>query len=50
MSKSDGDHAFPQPYPMPAGSGMSLRDYFAGQALTGLLVYSGALSFREISK
>ena len=36
MSKRDGGPAFPQPYPMPAGSGASLRDYFAGQALEGM--------------
>ena len=41
MSKKDGGPAFPLktselPY-RPAFDGMSLRDYFAGQALAGLL-------------
>jgi hypothetical protein len=33
MAKSDEEPAFPRPY----ADGMSLRDYFAGQALAGTL-------------
>ena len=35
----DGGSAFPvgQPYAAPADRGMTLRDWFAGQALTGLI-------------
>jgi len=45
MSKKDGGSAFPghtidgRPTP-----GISLRDYFAGQAVTGTLVASGDLN------
>lgn len=42
MSKNDGDPAFPRPATPNTGAlaqeGMSLRDYFAGQALVGLIV------------
>ena len=36
-SNDDGGPAFPQPIVRPSGNihGMSLRDYFAGQALEG---------------
>lgn len=43
-TKNDGGQAFPQPLTFDAGGiaiaaypGMSLRDWFAGQALAGLL-------------
>lgn len=38
MSKPDGGPAFPSEFAASADrSGMSLRDWFAGQALTGIL-------------
>ena len=44
MAQSDGGPAFPRPYSQLASGeqvweqdGMSLRDWFAGQALTGIL-------------
>lgn len=40
MSEKDGGAAFPNitpDMPVDGGPGMSLRDYFAAQALTGLL-------------
>lgn len=43
MAKPDGGTAFPRPYiPTPSGDvsyrdGMTLRDYFAGQALIALV-------------
>ena len=47
MSRSDGGPAFPRPHsetgnyahtsPQAAQGGMTLRDYFAGQALAGML-------------
>lgn len=37
---NDGGSAFPEPLHAQCG-GMSLRDYFAAQALTGLLAFSG---------
>lgn len=38
--RTDGGPAFPaQPDADPAGWGMSLRDYFAGQALIGLTLH-----------
>lgn len=43
--KNNGGPAFPQMEPgsaYPNGTGMSLRDWFAGQAMTGLL--AGAYS------
>lgn len=45
--KNDGGPAFPEPplehdhYWHPGTQGMSLRDWFAGQALAGLLANSG---------
>jgi len=46
MNRNDGGSAFPHdPYSGPTG-GMSLRDYFAGQALTGVMnmIMSAALN------
>lgn len=44
MSIDTGGPAFPSVLPTPLGdfklTGMTLRDYFAGQALTGMLAYS----------
>ncbi len=38
MNKNDGGPAFPSPYSrIDSNPGMSLRDYFAAAALTGLL-------------
>ena len=42
-TKNDGGQAFPYQYTYPSGDeeyheGMSLRDYFAGQAMMALLV------------
>lgn len=42
MSTNDGGPAFPCPHladQFPATGGMSLRDWFAGQALTGMLAF-----------
>ncbi len=42
MNADDGGHAFPR-----SGSaqwGMTLRDYFAGQALTGILAHPKTIS------
>lgn len=45
MDKKDGGPALPcetyQGTPVPGGDGMSLRDYFAGQALVGIASLSG---------
>lgn len=42
MSTQDsGGYAFPQADPEPGKRGMSLRDYFAGQALAGFLALHG---------
>lgn len=42
MSKNDGGYAFPRKSLMhPDISGMTLRDYFAGQALAGICANSG---------
>lgn len=38
--RKDGGTAFPTPYPGGAAPGMSLRDWFAGQALAGFLAGS----------
>ena len=38
MAQNDGGPAFPGPY---GSDGMSLRDWFAGQALAGLLSQEG---------
>jgi hypothetical protein len=42
VSARDGGPAFPVPDSMPGdgvgGAGMTLRDYFAGQALAGLIM------------
>lgn len=43
---NDGGPAFPRPYScqnIPAQRGMSLRDYFAGQALAGMLAANGVM-------
>lgn len=43
MSKPNGGPAFPPSWrsaPKDGLGGMSLRDYFAGQALTGILAWS----------
>lgn len=42
--KNDGGHAFPNVYHLRTGEeisppGMTLRDYFAGRALTGLFAF-----------
>ena len=37
MSKDDGGAAFPYEHSRSIAKGMRLRDYFAGQALTGLM-------------
>lgn len=37
-SEKNGGPAFPSEYKHPPYSGMSLRDWFAGRALTGLLM------------
>ena len=40
MSKDDGGPAFPHPYQhgvLPASTGMTLRDWFAGQAIPGII-------------
>lgn len=45
MDKIDGGAAFPRVVPLSIDrayeSGMSLRDYFAGQAILGILHYEG---------
>ena len=41
MSKNDGGPAFPIVRHYNDSSGMSLRDYFAGQALAGLMANDG---------
>ena len=57
MSKNDGGSAFPLQTEYldgvlyPAVPGMSLRDWFAGQALAGLMTYSqasGAPSIEDV--
>ena len=35
--KNDGGPAFPRPYMVSGTPGMSLRDWFAGQAMVGLM-------------
>lgn len=45
MSDKDGGQAFPGEDHPDRTTGMSLRDWFAGQALVGLV--SGITSFRE---
>lgn len=56
MSKNDGGPAFPtEPNTQPgfyAHHGMSLRDYFAGQALIGLCgaIYAGGDAFRALDR
>jgi hypothetical protein len=49
--KPDGGQAFPQPLAVgpnddayPAYPGMSLRDWFAGQALAGILAFPGVVN------
>lgn len=50
-SKEDGGAAFPRPSSEGGGSpawaqnGMSLRDYFAGQAVTGIMLHEVAYSW-----
>jgi hypothetical protein len=39
--KNDGGQAFPQHLPNTHGFGMSLRDWFAGQALAGMFNHTG---------
>jgi hypothetical protein len=46
----DGGPAFPIPYGQVMsedGKGMTLRDWFAGQALAGLLANGGAVSWED---
>lgn len=43
MAKNDGGSAFPHVVPLNA-YGMTLRDYFAGQALFGLVVFDRTTS------
>lgn len=56
MSSKDGGHAFPQALGREAGfvgdDGMSLRDYFAGQALPGVLMVIASMetSGKTLSK
>ncbi len=47
----DGGHAFPVPLGCPGGlRGMSLRDWFAGQALVGMLArYGGVCEPGEVA-
>lgn len=45
MSK-DGGHAFPTTDSIMAGEGMSMRDYFAAQALTGILLWDALINQR----
>ena len=48
----DGGSAFPRQahLEMFAHDGLSLRDYFAGQALTGLLAHNGHLATDEAAR
>ncbi len=39
MSDKDGGAAFPSPYVLPDNQGMSLRDYFAAEAIPVLVQY-----------
>jgi hypothetical protein len=39
-SQDTGGYAFPNDFKYPENKGMSLRDWFAGQALTGVLATS----------
>ena len=62
MNRKDGGPAFPQhifetrdgamqaSYDAPDGAGMSLRDYFAGQALVGMVQFWGNSSSPELAK
>ena len=45
--QNDGGQAFPMHERDDALRGMSLRDWFAGQALSGILSSSGCQLFRE---
>jgi hypothetical protein len=55
MPKNDGGPAFPRETShfgtSPSQNGMSLRDYFAGQALAGIMARPivGATSWKEIA-
>lgn len=44
-TKDDGGFAFPHPYDSPTG--MSLRDYFAAAALTGICVSDKFIRTKE---
>ena len=48
---NDGGAAFPVPY-VTLHTGMTLRDWFAGQALAGLVFHNdyGAVSDKDIAK
>lgn len=41
MAKDDGGPAFPRSVVTQDSKGVSLRDWFAGQALVGLVAYNG---------
>lgn len=43
MSQDDGGPAFPTPHYQDSIEGMSLRDWFAGQALAGLSAKHGTV-------
>lgn len=45
--KKDGGRAFPCVHERYIQYGMTLRDYFAGQALAGILSRSGAVRYDE---
>lgn len=53
MEKEDGGSAFPLGYPLKPLEqhiqGMTLRDYYAGQALMGFCQWKMTISNREIS-
>jgi hypothetical protein len=50
---NDGGPAFPIPYGQvmtKSGMGMTLRDWFAGQVLTGMLSQSGRYSMKDAAE
>ena len=52
QSVPDGGPAFPlaSPHGLFTNGGMSLRDYFAGQALSGIMSGSSRTNFEIVSK